>query len=379
MTSTPATGTPHAPGTVPTPVGQRLLDSAASFDFVQAAWLIERYLSGGVRVGDRGPVADEGIRFRPDVALGFPASDVRRLAQVRTTGDRSTFLMEVTFLGLYGVSTPMPLSYAVDVLKSVDQHAAAVLESHGRSVQPTEAIPATAKAGGGLYDGSSPVRGFLDVLHHRLISLFYRACLKYRYELTFGLTGRDTISDYLLSLVGYSSQAESAQLGVPPVSLIRYAGVLTQRPRSAATLEGSISDYWDGLPVTVRQCEGRWILLGQRDQNRLGVQNSTLGFDLTVGDRVFDLGGSFTLAVGPVDWETYLTFLPDGSRFAQTRALIQRYLVDPLAFAIAAKLRAGEVPEMRLTSDDAAGRLGYTSWLRTDEVGATEVSFAAAA
>lgn len=379
MTSAPAAWTVPAPGVVPTPVGQRLIGNAPSFDFVQAAWLIERYLSAGVRVGDRGPVAEEGIRFRPDLALGFPASDVRRLAQVRTSGDRSAFLMEVTFLGLYGVSTPLPLSYSVDVLKSANRYAAAVLEPHERSGPQSEVAPSGANAGGGAPEGSSPVRGFLDVLHHRLISLFYRACLKYRYELTFGLTGRDTISDYMLSLVGYSSRAESAQLGVPPISLIRYAGVLTQRPRSAATLEGAVSDYWDGLPVTVRQCEGRWILLGPRDQNRLGAGNSTLGFDLTVGDRVFDLGGSFTLAVGPVDWETYLTFLPDGSRFAQTRALIQRYLVDPLAFAIEVKLHAGEVPELRLTSDERAGRLGYTSWLRTDEVGATEVSFAAAA
>ena len=35
----------------------------------------------------------------------------------------------------------------------------------------------------------------------------------------------------------------------------------------------------------------------------------------------------------------------------------------------------GQVPPLQLTSDDRAGRLGYTSWARTGEMGETDVTF----
>ena len=101
-----------------------------------------------------------------------------------------------------------------------------------------------------------------------------------------------------------------------------------------------------------------------------------LGIDLTIGEEVYDLSGAFSISIGPLDWETYLTFQPDGERFAQTRSLVELYNTDPLSFTIEMKLHEGEVPEMRLSSDDQAGRLGFTSWVRTDELPATSVTFA---
>jgi type VI secretion system protein ImpH len=215
----------------------------------------------------------------------------------------------------------------------------------------------------------------LDLFHHRLISLFYRTWLKYRYDRSFGLPGRDMITSYLLWLIGCSSDYDEAALGVRPIRLLRYAGTLTQRPRSAVTLEGVLVDYWKGLPFRARQCVGRWVLVSPADRNRIGVANSTLGVDLTAGAQVYDLAGAFDLSVGPVDWETYLLFLPDGRCFAETCALVRHYCVDPLWFGIELRLRAGEVPELRLSSDDSAARLGYTSWVRTDDMAETSVTF----
>jgi len=40
-------------------------------------------------------------------------------------------------------------------------------------------------------------------------------------------------------------------------------------------------------------------------------------------------------------------------------------------------LRAGEVPMTQLSSDEQAGRLGWTSWVRAGELGETAVTFAA--
>ena len=48
---------------------------------------------------------------------------------------------------------------------------------------------------------------------------------------------------------------------------------------------------------------------------------------------------------------------------------------DPLSFTIEIKIHAGEVPEARLSSDGETSRLGFTSWVRTEEVSDTSVLF----
>lgn len=338
---------------------------ACQFDFFQAVWLLERLGGEKTLIGQRGPVAQEQLRFRPDLALGFPATDLLRMLACRRpdTGDLY-YLLEVAFLGLYGVSTPLPLHYAVDILRTAE-----------RSAAPQPAVPSDRQPGGA--PASSPVRDFLDIFHHRIISLFYRSWLKYRYERMFAAPDRDALSTYLCLLNGCPPAFDEATLGVSPIRLLRYAGVLTQRPRSATTLAGVLFDYWGGIPVDVRQFVGQWVPLEEADQNRFGVVNCGLGVDLTIGDQVYDLGGAFNVIIGPVDWETYLSFVPGGFRFKQTRALVKLYCFDPLAFTFELKLRPGTIPELQLTSDPGAAALGLTSWVRTGDLDETSVTFTA--
>ncbi|MCK4341300.1 MAG: type VI secretion system baseplate subunit TssG [Phycisphaerae bacterium] len=345
---------------------ERLRKRAWEFDFFQAVWLFERYRGIEVPVGQRGPVARERLRFRPDLSLGFPATDVRRITECRDpAGGEPYYLLDVTFLGMYGVSTPLPVHYAIDILRASDPTVTDESTEDGRE-QPADAPPA-----------SSPVRDFLDIFHHRVISLFYRSWLKYRYERMFAAPRRDAITEYLRLLIGCPPSFDESTLGLPPIRLIRYAGALTQHPRSATTLAGVLYDYWENIPVRVSQFLGQWVPLEEADLNRFGLANSGLGVDLTVGDQVYDLGGAFNIAVGPVDWDTYLSFVPGGFRYMQTRALTKLYCCDPLAFTLEVTLRAGEVPETQLTSDSTAGALGMTSWARTEEMGETSVTFAA--
>ncbi len=346
----------------------RLLARGCSFSFFQAVWLLDRFGQGRAAVGERGPVVDERIRFRPDVSVGFPAGDIRRITPLpHVEGAESAYRVDVTFLGLYGVATPLPLHYAIDMLRHVDMAEQAQLEEqHPASEFGQAASPGT---------GSTPERDFLDILHHRLTSLFYRAWTKYRYHVTFDMPHRDVMTHYLLWLIGCNPAWDQQRLGVPPLRLIRYAGLLTQRPRSAAGLEGLLLDYWKDLPIRVEQFVGRWVALNPTDLNGVGMMNSRLGEDLTVGEEVYDLCTAFNVVIGPVDWATYLRFLPDADGFGQTRALVRLYCNDPLLFMTEVKLHAGQVPELCLSCEETAGRLGYTTWVRTGELPETSVTF----
>lgn len=366
----------------PERVLDRLMKRGWEFDFYQAAWLLERARPEDREVvGLRGPASREWLRFRPEAALGFPPTDVRRVTELRDAyGEVECVRIDQTFLGLYGVSTPLPLHYAVELLRAVDRESAAPAPTRLEEAEAAAGLnrPARRPAEPGSADtlaGNAPTRDFLDIFHHRLGSLFYRAGIKYRFDRSFVVRGRDEIIDYLFLLIGCPRSYTFLVLGVPPMRLLRYAGIFTQHPRAALTLEGLLTDYWHEFHFRVQQFIGRWVALDPKDQSRIGRANSSLGLDLVVGEQVYDLGGCFTVSVGPVDWRTYLTFLPDGHRYQQTRALTKLYCADPFAFNIEIRLLPNQVPESQLGSGEGACRLGYTSWVRTGEVGETSVLF----
>jgi type VI secretion system protein ImpH len=104
----------------------------------------------GAAHGDYGPVNEESIRFRHDPSLTFATSDVssikarpRRAGETGDGPDEPVYEITTTFLGLTGTVSPLPTYMAEEVLH----------EDHDRPAQ----------------------REFLDVFHHRIISLFYRA------------------------------------------------------------------------------------------------------------------------------------------------------------------------------------------------------------
>ena len=69
------------------PLMERLLSRGWEFDFFSAIWLLERYCVSAdrVAVGERGPVGDEAIRFRPHVSVGFPPTGTGNLTGAART------------------------------------------------------------------------------------------------------------------------------------------------------------------------------------------------------------------------------------------------------------------------------------------------------
>jgi predicted component of type VI protein secretion system len=54
---------------------------------------------------------------------------------------------------------------------------------------------------------------------------------------------------------------------------------------------------------------------------------------------------------------------------------VRLYCQDPLWFTVELRIKPREIPELRLTSDEDAGMLGMTSWVRTAEIMETSVAF----
>ena len=80
-----------------------------------------------------------------------------------------------------------------------------------------------------------------------------------------------------------------------------------------------------------------------------------------LGDHVLDVGMTFEVALGPVDLEKFLTFLPPGENAARLRQLVDIFDTDARDARIALGLRRDEIPGLELAGRTAL--LGWSTWL----------------
>jgi type VI secretion system protein ImpH len=345
----------------------QLLQEPSSFDFFQAVRLFERLEPTRKPVGRRASSGNEIIRFRVPATTAFPASSIERIDPA--TEQHPVPEMWVNFMGLTGPSGVLPAHYTELLVR---RH----LDFRGSE--------------------RYVLQDWLDLFNHRLISLFYRAWEKYRFWIPFerGEYNRqnpDSFTRVLRSLIGLGTPAMRNRLRVSipemsqryepdpqprepqiqDLSLLRYAGLLAQRCRSAANLQAILADYFL-VPVTVEQFQGQWLVLEDADQSQLGSDDSTamLGTGAVIGPRVWDVQGKFRVRLGPLTYQQFCAFFPDRSPTTQRKAffllsqLVRLFAGPEFDFDIQLVLRREDVPPTQLTIDDELGsRLGWNTWL----------------
>lgn len=326
------------PGPADAGLKRKIVEEGYLFDFFQLVHLLERWLDPPVPLGRVGPYRDERLRLRPDDSLTFPPSDIRRVEEPRTS-DRLdddgqpvpidwAYRIIVHFMGLYGSAAPTPV-YLTELIGSTDVEA------------------------GDLTD-------FLDLFNHRILSLFWRAWLKYRHPYRWEVGGEDPLSGQLLSYIGLGDPEARRRTGLSTGKLLRYLGLLALRTRPPVGLRLMVSDHF-GVETRVEERIFRWVPVPPDGRNRIGQANATLGFDLTVGERVPDRSGKLRVALGPLHFEEYLGFLPGTPNFRELCALTRLWVGDRFDFDIELVVRREEIPELQM-AEGSGGRLGWTSW-----------------
>ncbi len=355
----------------------RLWEEGHAFDFFQAVRVLQRWAARTPRDatappasplgGDHAPQS-EAVRLRAVPSLSFPAASVAEVRRGRPRapdGSPGQPEMLVTFMGLIGPQGVLPEHYTSLVIER-----------------------ARAK--------DYALREFLDLFHHRALSLFFRAWEKYRFAFGYE-AGKGDITDLppsgpedvphksvmspfpaedlftwcLYCLVGLGTAGLRRRMAVDDETLLYYGGLFAGRARSAVPLEIMLADYLD-LPVEVRQFQGQWLYLSPEDRSLLpgGAggpgQNNALGKSVVIGERVWDVQSRFRVRVGPLDYAGFRRFLPDGDRTRPLCELVRAYAGPQWDFDLQPVLRAAEVPWCRLGGDGAdASRLGWNTWVRS--------------
>src|SRR5690606_21576846 len=104
------------------------------------------------------------------------------------------------------------------------------------------------------------MRDFLDIFHHRIVSLAYRVRKRARLALHASSPEKADVADRLFALVGLGTLGVRDRMRVQDRALLRYAGLLAQKPRSMHGLERLLSDY-SRVPVRGRSLVGEWLPL----------------------------------------------------------------------------------------------------------------------
>ena len=307
--------------------------NAESIEFFQLIRLLHRIYPERRGVAEPTARPDQEVaRFGASTSLAFPPGEIASLE--RPTADVPARAV-VNFMGLVGPQGVLPLEYT---------HLVATRVASGDRV----------------------LRDFLDIFHHRMVSLFYRAWEKTHFFAAYERGVEDRLSNYLGDLAGIGLPELQRALPIDRETLLYYVGLLAPHQRSATALEQLIADYF-AVEVSVIQFTGGWYEIDERTQSTVGDEGEDagqLGFGMVVGDAVYDPQAGIRIRIGPLSRQRYAEFLPGGSARARLREFVRFYAGDYLDIELQLVLKGDDVPVCQLGEElDAPLALGWYTWL----------------
>lgn len=339
---------------------ERLRREPYRFDFFQAVRLLERaaLMSGDdcaqEAVAGSAPPSRELVRFSAQSSLSFVGADVLRLERrgssdtEHASGERKQWQMDVGFTGLIGSQGVMPYYLTELVLKE-------------------------------LREKNTALHDFLDIFHHRHVSLFYQAWHKYQLPVNYERQRLrqerepDLFSHALAALSGMGTSEMRYRMPMPDEALLGMAGHLSRQQCSAAALASMIRQYF-GLNVNIEQFRGQWDDLPEDVLCRLpgpgypqGV-NNCLGQNTVLGIQCFQAQNKFRVVVDPLEYEQFMTISPGSAKLEALKSFIQFSAGIEMDFEISVTLSTGQVVPVQLIDEpDHQPLLGWNTHMANEQ------------
>ncbi len=310
-------------------LSEQLFERYYEFLFYRAVHLLERLNKNRQGFGQTLMPSQEPVRFKAKQGFSFPPSDISFL---RDNGPDLAPTMEVSFMGLTGPSGVLPQWYSQLILERKKEK-------------------------------DDTLADFLDLFHHRLITLFYLVWKKHRFPENYQFGAADRLSRYLLCLSGLGTPGLTQMIGLPEESLTFYSGLFSRPIASAVSIEAAVA-YFSDSRVSVEQYVERIVELEPQDQTQLGKTNARLGDDAICGNQVWEGQTKFRLHLGPVDRQKFVRLMPTGDLLLPIFSLV-RYMVGiEYEFEIRIYLKKEDVPLCQLGRTGAdTPMLGWTTWV----------------
>lgn len=247
--------------------------------------------------------------------------------------------LAVRSFGLLGPQGPMPLHLTEYVRER--------LHSHG------DAAPAR----------------FLDLFHHRMLLLLYRAWAQAQPVVQRDRPAEDRYAAWLGATVGLPAGTRGRAPSASQLAMLSQAGLLGARSRHPEGLVKLLAQHF-GVPVQLQSHVPHWLELDPQDRTRLGhaasrrernrMAPACLGRDAVAGRRVWDRQHRFRIVLGPLAMARHDDFLPGGPAWRALGDCVRLYTGSALRWDLELRLADAERPAPRLADRP---RLGVDTWL----------------
>ncbi|TDR33059.1 type VI secretion system baseplate subunit TssG [Hydromonas duriensis] len=287
--------------------------------------------------------------FLPAVgAAAKPSEEVLRIGQLPSLIFSPREIAEVSIqkgkthvktygLGLWGPNGPLPLHFSE-------------MAMHRREMQHDHTLT-----------------NFIDIFHHRSMSLFYRA-----WEINQSTAGLDRkhnerFSRYLAWLTG-NDLTEMSTTHLPTHAQLSAAAHIKHQSKNPSGIAQTLSQYYQ-VPVELEEYYFNWITVDQEDCTYLARggrsgSNASLGQGAMLGEYVPDKQSAFLLTIGPLSLSQYLRFLPNGDDLGSLIDWVRAFTGLEYMWMLKLLVKQDEATPTQLGGTQ---QLGWSSWMSGDE------------
>lgn len=322
------------------------------YDYYQLMRLVESAWPDRARLGTSIRAAHEPVRVGQEPTVAFPPSSISSIRFERAApserveddgaparGPEGRLRIVIHAFGLLGPNGPMPL-HITEYVRDRDKN-----------------------------HRDSTLRAFLDLFHHRMACLLYRAWASSRPTVSRDRPWDDHFGRYVSSLVGVGMPSFEERDATSDDAKRFHAGAIGKAARGPMGLASVLRDDL-GAPVQIEEFVGRWVEAPPACRTRLGADRASgmLGQTVFVGERFWDCQQTFRVVIGPVSLKTFESLLPGTPGFRRLRDWVRLYTGRLLRCEAQLVLKKHEVPPARLGAPAGGGlgsRLGWTTWLRS--------------
>ncbi len=312
-------------------VAVELNDSANRFDFFQAIRRVESLSDQYPRVGHALQANQEAFRIHQSATMDFAPATIDQIEP----DDQGRVVLRQRFFGLLGPNGPMPL-HVTEQVRDQSRH-----------------------------EDDPTIERFLNLFHHRMATLFYRAWSSSRGAIQRDRPDEDRYADYVAALSGVLGQAGSDHAAHTQQARWHFTGRFATSRRNAEGLEATVSAVLmtDAKVTTFvlrdlkLQPEDRTVLRREATKSGRGGQ---LGRSVVLGESVADRRSTIGLSIGPIPFGMFRNLLPGGAFHQRLRDLVRSYLDPGLDCQVRLILDRKTVPRMSLGRQ---GSLGQNAWI----------------
>ncbi|QGU89179.1 type VI secretion system baseplate subunit TssG [Erwinia sorbitola] len=299
-------------------------------NFYRFCQMLEQSQPDAPPLGSTWRIGADAVRFRPHPGMGFPAGEFKRLEFPEIAGDPVT--ARVTFMGLYGVESPLPGACIDDIAQR--------------------------------RDGYDAVTDFLDIFNHRLITQYYRIWRKYSWPASFEEGGKDKTSQYLLSLAGLGLKGSARNIATPISRFLALSGIMRLPTRTSEGIHAIVRLLAPDTDAEIIPHDAVRVAL-QQPLTMSVSQPALLAYRPVMGSHATDVNHQVHLRLTTRNQQEAMSWLPGEQLHTDLLALLAVYLGARLDVRMTLTLARELLPDAALSCmGNSRVLLGRTAVMR---------------